>query len=218
MLFLGLQFIAFPEKKNALLLNNKYVETQASGSIGLYYEGKCHQTFPNQTLQVNEKMDWCSNVATSKDDKPWISFNIGKEKSMKLSGYSVRCGCCWYDCCCIDDGAEVKDVRYCCCRLYSFSLQGSNDNKTWKTIHSIVKDKSIYYCKAVTYEFPVTEAFRYVRFILDEEFPGCQRCMQINQIELYGEAISSPFSDSFDGDDNDESVSIIGKINKNSQE
>ena len=59
-----------------------------------------------------------------------------------------------------------------------------------------------------------------MRLIMDEPYPGCPRCMQINEIEIYGETITSfsEFSELGDGDENDESVSIIGKLKRNSEE
>ena len=41
--------------------------------------------------------------------------------------------------------------------------------------------------------------------------------MQINQIELYGETISSLYSSFIDNDDEDESISIIGRVKRNEQ-
>ena len=211
-----MEFVAFPQRNDALIsLNKNNVNVEASGSLGLYYDGKCHETFPNETMQVNEKLDWCSNIAPDKNTKPWISYNI-KAKAMRLKGFSIRNGCCWYDCCCTTSG-ETYDYL-CCCRLYSFSLLGSNDNKTWKVIHKVEKEKEFYECVFKTYDFPMTESFTFVRIVQDEPRPGCPLCMQLNQVELYGETVDSKFADqSFDGDDNDESVSIIGKIRSSNE-
>ena len=212
-----MEFVAFPTKNNAIFANEMkkntdIVETHVSGSLGLYYSGKCHKTYPNQTLFSDEKQDWCSNIGKSKEAKPWITYNL-KGKSMKISGYSIRSGCCWYTCCCVDDDTMVDG--YCCCRLYSFSLQGSNDNKTWKTIHKVEKDNNFWECKANTYELKNNnEQFMFLRILLDEQLPGCKFCMQINQIEFYGDVIDSQFAGSFESDDNDESVSIIGKVDR----
>ena len=209
MFLLLVEFIAFPERRDSLLsVNWKNVRTTASGSIGLYYNGKCHQTFPNATLDNDKKNDWCSNIVNPGEPKPWITYSFDN-KDMRLKGFSLRSGCCWYDCCCIND--EIDVTRKCCCEIYSVSLQGSNDNITWKTIHSIQQDRSYYYCLYKTFEFPLTESFKYVRLIQDEEYPGCPICMQLNQIEFYGELVESRFSQ--DTDENDESVSIIGKVN-----
>ena len=205
-------FVAFPNKNDAILQpaikSGLKISVEASGSLGVHYDGKCHKTYPNQTLIVDEKLDWCSNIADNKkDEKPWIMYSI-KGKGMKVTGFSVRNGCCWYPCCCIDDDHMVDYA--CCCRLDSFSLQGSNDNKTWKTIHHEEKDKIYYDCQFKTYNFPETESFTYIRFVLDKEYPDCPRCMQINQIELYGRTTDSMFMDN--DEESDESVSIIGKV------
>lgn len=213
-----MKFMAFPERKDSIFqhVSNKEddILVSSSGSLGLYYGGKCHLTYPNETLHNDQKMDWCSNIAKQEDEKPWISFNL-KNKAVKLTGYSVRNGCCYRSCCCTEDNSFV-DSDGCCCRLYSFALQGSNDNKTWKTIHKVENDENFYYCAFKTYEFQKTESFSFVRFVQEKEFPGCPFCMQINQMELYGETVGSFVS--ADNDDNDESVSIIGKLNRDDNE
>ena len=211
---LSVAYISFPERPDSLLtnknLNNAVIE--ASGSLGIFYsDSKCTPSYPNQTTQADPGHDWCSNIGTT-DDMPWISYSF-PSKSMRLKGYSVRNGCCrYYDCCCIPETGERIDY-YCCCRLYSFRLQGSNDKKTWKTIHKVEKDISFHICQIKTYEFPMTESFNYVRIYLDEPKPGCPNCMQINQVELYGELSNT--DNHFDNDDTDESISIIGKVKKN---
>ena len=206
-------FVAFPEQRDALLLPNlKNLKIDASGSLGLYYGGKCHQTFPNETVSQNKDLDWCSNIAENDNSKPWISYSI-KNQKLRVRAFSIRNGCCVYDCCCLDDS---RLIDLCCCRLYSFSLQGSNDNKTWKTIHKVEKQRDIFYCEYKTYDFPLTEGFTFIRLIQDERMPGCSFCMQVNQIELYGE-LSASFQDEMN-EDNDESVSIIGKLKKGNEE
>ena len=208
-------FIAFPDRKDSIISENiKDVVVSASGSIGFYMKGKCQQTYPNQTLTNNAYYDWCSNVGKKGEANPWISYYITGKK-MKLTGYSIRNGCCRYaECCCIDDNTKLDSHLYCCCALYSFALQGSNDNQTWKTIHTIEQKKNFYYCKYETYEFPETEFFRFVRFVQLEEYPNCPFCMAINQIEFYGSTTQSfDYLDNID--ENEESVSIIGKIKRN---
>ena len=210
-------FSSFPVRKDAIFssLSNSLnsIEIASSGSIGQYYDSKCHLTNPNQTvLQDNQRTDWCSNIAKTSSDKPWITYNI-KGKSMSVTGFTVRAGCCYYGCCCIDDNT---DVYGCCCDLYSFSLHGSNDNKMWKLIHSVKKEKDVRFCKHKTYEFPKTESFRYIKFVQDEPYPDCTFCMAINKFELYGTLSDSRYESLFDDDsDNDESVSIIGKLPAN---
>ena len=130
---------------------------------------------------------------------------------MQLTGFSIRNGCCDYFCCC-DDSGKIYDVE-CCCMLYSFTLEGSQDNRTWTAIHKEERVKDFYACESKTYEFSKTVEYKYVRIIQDEPYPGCMTCMQINQVELYGTAVDRMLID--DMEDNDESVSIIGKVNRN---
>lgn len=205
-------FVAFPKRKDAILESSskakREISIASSGSIGLHYGGKCHKTFPNETINDDERRDWCSNIGKDPSDKPWVSYEIKKSK-VKLTGFAVRNGCCHYACCCIDDN---EDIESCCCEIYSFSLQGSNDNLTWKTIYKAEKEKNFYFCSFRTYEFPKTEAFAYVRFVMDEPLPGCPNCMQINQIELYGDFVNRELDE--ENEDGDESVSIIGKVKR----
>ena len=211
------EYVAFPDRKDAIL--EKAAKTipvsqltESSGNIGLFYSGKCHETFPNNTLNAEKKDDWCSNIGEPVDGKrPWIQYRING-KGMKIIGYSIRNGCCWYSCCCYGD--QIIDYD-CCCRLYSFSLQGSNDNMTWKVIHKVEKDKSFWDCKTNTYTLDKeTESFNFVRIVLDESLPGCPFCMQINQFEVYGETVDSFYSHEQEQEENDESVSIIGKVKR----
>ena len=208
-----MEFVAFPEKANAIFKTSASrgdkIDISSSGSLGLYFDGKCHQTYPNETIRQDEGMDWCSNIVDAKSgDKPWVSYSV-KGRGMRLSAYSVRNGCCWHPCCCTDDNRIIDGA--CCCRLYSYSLHGSNDNKTWTLIHKVEKDDEFYDCQFKTFEFKQTQSYAYIRFMLDEEYPGCPRCMQLNQLELYGETTDSFLSMNAD-DESDESVSIIGKV------
>ena len=213
-MFCLLEFIAFPKKENAIFAQTSSADSlsiESSGSMGYFYNHKCQITTPNLTLTNDEKQEWCSSIAKNKGDKNWISYSF-KNKGIKLTGYSVRNGCCYYSCCCTDDSNFVD--YDCCCRLYSFSLQGSNDNKTWKIIHKVEKKNDFYFCKYETYEFHETESFRYVRFVQDEPYPGCIFCMAINQIEFYGKTANGVGSDADYEYDSDESVSIIGKVRR----
>ena len=207
-----LQFIAFPSRKDALLQhNNDIAYVESSGSLGLYIKNKCVLTHPNQTLVGEKTMDWCSNIAQDSSNMPWITFSL-KGKSMKLNGFSLRNGCCWYYCCCDETGKVIDDV-YCCCELYSFSLLGSNDNITWNTIYKVEEENHFYHCLYKTYEFPMTQSYKYIRIYQDKEYPRCPKCMQLNQVEFYGETVDSLYSD-YSQDNEDESVSIIGKVKR----
>jgi hypothetical protein len=216
-------FVAFPESKEALLSNENIesINVESSGSLGLYRDGVCHKTHPNETLISNERSDWCSNIAKVKDDRnynPWIQYSI-KGKQMKIYKYSVRNGCCFHECCCDDENGEIiYDDADCCCRLYSYSLQASNDNKTWTVLHKVVKDERFDYCETKTFQLKEKSSpYTYFRFVLDEEYPGCIKCMQISQIELYGETTASVYSSFSDDNDDDDSISIIGRVKRDEQ-
>ena len=214
-------FVAFPESNEAIFSNtNKdLINIDKSGSLGIYYNGKCHKTFGNETIVSNENSDWCSNMAKDKKDplqNPWIQYSI-KGKQLKVKKYSVRNGCCgYYECCCENDGSLVE--YGCCCALYSYSLRASNDNKTWKVLHKVEKDKNFNFCETKTFEIvDSTTPYTFFRFMLDEEWPNCPKCLQINQLELYGETVASSSYTFSDSSDDDESISIIGRIKKSEQ-
>ena len=205
------EIIPFAERHDNILKSNfDDLVVSASGSIGQYYNDKCNPTYPIHAVDsVSRKTDWCSNINKSKDDHPWLGMTL-KNKKMVVTGYAIRAGCCYYDCCCGDDGKIV----YCCCDVYSWSLQGSNDNVTWTTLHQVEKDKKFYDCQNRNFDLKdQKEAFKYIRLIQDEPWPGCNYCICINKLELYGKT-DSVFGE-YDGNEDEEAVSIIGKIKTN---
>ena len=210
-------FVEFPESKDSIFAheNKESIKVDVSGSLGVYHDGKCHKTYGNSTVVTNRKAEWCSNIAKVKgnpDYNPFIQYSI-KGKRMKVSRYSVRNGCCDYACCCEEEGGKIIDEA-CCCYLYSYSLQASNDNKTWTVLHKVEKDRTFSYCLIKTFELEkISDPYKYFRFVMDEEWPGCPKCMQINQIELYGETISS-FDEIPECNEEDESISIIGRVRR----
>ena len=214
-----LEFVAFKPRDDAIIQNainnKKEIIVDSSGSIGQYIRGKCQKTRPNYTIVEDKKLDWCSNVIYDKKtgERPWISFALPNER-MKINSYSLRTGCCWYACCCIDENTFINDGYTCCCDLYSFSLYGSNDNTTWQLLHRVEKKATFNYCETHYYDVISTDYYRYVKLVQDEERPSCPFCMQINQIEFYGHTSKSLNDYSFGESNEDESVSIIGKVKK----
>ena len=181
----------------------------------MYHDGKCIKTHGNETLTGEDRYEWCSNIATDRNDtskNPWIQYSI-PGKFLRVSSFALKNGCCRYASCC-DETNSYMDYE-CCCLLYSYSLQASNDNKTWTVLHKVEKDKSYEYCSVRSFDLEqVSAPFRFFRFVLDEEYPGCPKCMQINQIELYGDKVMTGFVDYSEGSDEDESISIIGRIKR----
>ena len=213
-----LEFIAFPERSDAMISANRKTDdivVESSGSMGLSYSGKCFHTHPNDTLIQNRESDWCSNlIEKDSNNKIWIQYSL-KHSSIRVTGYSLRNGCGYHLCCCLNDNTIIKE--YCCCRIYIYSFLGSNDNKTWKTIHKVEKDVRYYPCLYKTFTFNKTEPFKFLRIQADETFPRCPKCLQLNEIEIHGEEV--PFDEIFSEENNefDESISIIGKVTKGDQ-
>ena len=217
-ILLFIQLVAFPERSDGILdkhAKDGELSFAASGSLGFYYSGRCHKTYPNMTVGPDDqKADWCSNIGQGNANQPWISVHLNHKK-MKVIGYAVRSGCCYYSCCCTDDDSIIDDG--CCCGLYSFALQGSNDNTTWKTIHTVDQDNEIWACVNRSYQLNSPVEFEFFRLFLLKPRPYCANCMAINKFELYGEE-SQSFDSYENEDDNDESVSIIGKVIKDNEQ
>ena len=55
-----------------------------------------------------------------------------------------------------------------------------------------------------------TTPHAFFRFIFDKQYPGNPKCIQLNQIELYGDLVSSNYISPDDQQNDDESISIIG--------
>ncbi|EAX93722.1 hypothetical protein TVAG_354610 [Trichomonas vaginalis G3] len=211
---LVLEIIPFDDKRENILLKARKEGTlvvDASGSIGQYYSSKCNPTYPNMTIRdKDDGFDWCSSVAKDNNHKPWLGFSV-KNNKISVTGYSVRAGCCYYGCCCLDDNTFV---RGCCCELYSWSLRGSNDNITWVTIHKVEKDSKMRYCTNRSYDFKPSKFFKYVRLFQDEVPSYCDFCMVVNRFELYGktETGNAVIFDDETELESDEEISIIGKV------
>lgn len=191
--------------------NDKIILIDVSGSSKQYINGSRQLTKPEYAIEPFDKSyDWCSNCGRTYDEHPWISFSL-KSRKMRISGYYIKSGCCQDDLCCCDD--DVYGCFDCC--LYSWSLQISDDNKTWKEVHRIEKDYDMRKCKDSTYKFDQSYVSKYVRLIQTEACPGWPPCIAINKMELLGDIISEEGVDDFVSfHDDDDDVSIIGHISK----
>ncbi|EAY21072.1 hypothetical protein TVAG_173300 [Trichomonas vaginalis G3] len=191
---------------------NKIV-ISASGSSKQYINGSIQLTKPEYAIDpIDKSYDWCSNCGRSSTDFPWIIFSLEKAK-IKLEKYYLRAGCCYDGCCC-------EDLSYCvrCC-LYSWALQISNDNKTWKDVHKVDKDESMEYCAEKTYQLSETYTAKYFSIIQTEACPGEPPCLCLNKVEFFGDIIADDgigeIDDFVSYHDDDDDVSIIGHISKN---
>lgn len=189
--------------------NDKELVINASGSSSQGINNSIQPTKPEYSIYPwNKDYDWCSTIEKSYDNKPFIAYTLKKRK-FKFNGYFIRTGCCYEDCCCIMDGYGCYD----CC-LYSWNLQISDDNKTWKDVHRVEKDDTMRRCKEKSFKLDQEYAAKYVRIIQMQPCPGFPPCMAINRFELFGEAIPEDF-DFVSYHDDDDDVSIIGHISRN---
>ena len=175
--------------------NEKDVSIVASSSSQCYFSslGKDILTKPESAFDPEDKLEWCSDINRSKTDYPWIAA-IFKDKKLTMSGYSIKTGCCESD--------------WCCCIIYSWSVLGSNDNKTWTKLHSVKKNKELNYCDERSYRVDKKGSFSMFKIIQDEPEPGCWYCMDISKIEFYGSLRESNIEEIT----NEDEVSIIGRV------
>ncbi|EAX96412.1 hypothetical protein TVAG_493540 [Trichomonas vaginalis G3] len=195
--------------------NKKTIVYDVSGSSRQNINGTMQLTKPEYAIYPwNKDYDWCSNCGHSYSEHPYISFSI-KDQNFKFNSYFIRAGCCYGRCCCEEDYS-----RYCvnCC-LYSWSLQISDDNKTWKEVHRIEKDRNMRRCNEKTYNLDGTYEAKYVRIIQNEPCPGDPPCLAINRFDLIGDLTefnqNKENEDFVSYHDDDDDVSIIGHISKN---
>ncbi|EAY03372.1 hypothetical protein TVAG_489160 [Trichomonas vaginalis G3] len=191
--------------------SDKIVVLDVSGSSSQYINGSRQLTKPEYAIYPWDKnYDWCSNCYRSNDEHPYITFSLINKK-FKIKGYFLRAGCCYQNGCC------CEEIGYCvmCC-LYSWSLQISDDNKTWKEIHRIDKDIEMRRCKEQTYNFDQEYTAKYVRLIQNEPCPEDPPCIALNKIEFLGDVTNFDINEEFVSyHDDDDDVSIIGHISKN---
>lgn len=196
--------------------NQKIVDVTASGSSKQRINGTKQMTKPEYAIYPwDKKYDWCSNCGRTYEEHPYIIFSLNSRK-IKFNSYLIRAGCCYESGCC----CEEEYYGYCidCC-LYSWSLQISEDNETWTTVHQVSKDRDMRRCKEKTYTLEKEYSAKYVRLIQDEACPGYPPCIAINKMELFGNSIQfeeNPDADFVSFHDDDEDVSIIGHISRNS--
>ncbi|EAY02124.1 hypothetical protein TVAG_372690 [Trichomonas vaginalis G3] len=213
-LFLNCQSYSSKDGIFQQAFHDKIIVIDVSGSSKQYINGSFQYTKPEYSVYPwNKDYDWCSNCGKSSSDHPWITYSL-QSKKIKLTGYFVRCGCCYAseNCCCEDESTTCFD----CC-LYSWSLQVSDDNKTWKEVHRIEKDESMRRCNENTYKLDREYTTKYVRLIQNEPCPGDPPCIAINKFDLIGEVVNdnSREEDFVSYHDDDDDVSIIGHISKN---
>lgn len=207
--------LSYSESKPGIfkkVFDSNILKIDVSGSSKQYINGSIQMTKPEYAVYPFDKSyDWCSNCGKTYDEHPFIIFSLSSKK-FKFNSYFVRCGCCYNGCCCEEYGYTV----HCC--LYSWSLQISDDNKTWTTVHNVEKDRQMRDCNEKTFDLDKYYTAKYVRLIQDEHCPGYPPCIAINKFELYGDTVNSETdeSDEFVSyHDDDDDVSIIGHISKN---
>lgn len=194
--------------------NDKIIVLDASGSSKQNINGSAQYTKPEYAVDpVDKRYDWCSNCLKNYEEHPWITFSL-KSRKFKINGYFVRCGCCYDGCCCVDEGYGCV---YCC--LYSWSLQISDDNKTWTDVHRVEKDYEMRFCKEKTYKLDKEYVAKYVRLIQNQPCPGDPPCISLNKIEFFGDVVPDgniPEDEIMaSSDDDSDDVSIIGHITRN---
>lgn len=185
------------------------VEYWVSGSSMQYINNTKQRTKPEYAFdQVEKKYDWCTNIGKSNTDFPWIILSI-KNHKMKLSGYTLRSGCCQSGCCC-------ETEKYCIeCYLFSWSFQISDDNETWVEIHKGDKEYEMTRCKEKTFMLNYPQTAKYVRIIQTGTCYGDPPCFALNKVELIGDLERHETPEEKLVEPDDEDISIIGYISRN---
>lgn len=190
------------------------VVVEASSSGKQEFNGSRKLTHPEFIAEpVDNIYDWFSHCARDNFVKPWITFSL-KFSKIKFNGFFIRCGCCNPNiCCCEDDAYGCFD----CC-LYTFKLQISDDNETWKDIFEVKQDITLQKCMEKTYKLDKYYTAKYVRLYQFEAKPGETPCMALNRIEFFGDADGANPREPISQQDDDEDISIIGHISKSFDE
>ena len=178
--------------------NNKDVSVEASGSSRCYFYSLDRDvlTKPESVIDPEDQLEWCSNLNKSKNDHPWLTV-VFNDRKLTASGYSLKAGCC-------------ENVNGCCCIPYSWSILGSNDNKTWTKLHSVEKNKELKYCKEGSFRIDKKGSFSMFKLIQDEPEPDCWYCIALSKLEFYGTFSGGKFDEITSEDE----VSIIGRLKK----
>ena len=174
-------------------------ETNRGKSLSVYFPSldKDFLTKPESVIDPQDKLELCSNINKSKNDRQFLA-TVFEGRKLALSGYSIRSGCC-----------EYLSSRSCYL-IYSWSILGSNDNRTWTKIHSVEKDKEHEDCKEKSFKVGEKGSYSMFKIVQDEPEPRCWYCMNINKLKFYGSMSES------DGDVvlNDDEISIIGRVKR----
>lgn len=184
------------------------VQVAASGSSRQKVNGVFEMTKPEYPIEPSVKNhDWLSNLYYAFEGRPWISFSI-KNARVKFDKLYIRAGCCYTIC----PAERFKyNIRGC---LYTWSLQTSEDNKTWKTIHKVEKDKDFEYCNEKFYTLDRYYDARYVRIIQDDPYPGDMPGFALNKLEFFGDVIYDREDDIIDPSEDDEDITVIGHLSR----
>lgn len=215
MFFVVSPFCFASEAKGLLSRNfhDKIIIIESNGSAQQVINGTYKRTKPEHAIYPWDKnYDWCSRCIESKNDHPWILFSLDRRK-MKIKSYFIRAGCCNDTECCCDSA-----LGYCseCC-LYSWSLQISDDKKTWTEVHRVEKDNQMKKCFNNTYKLNKEYTTKYLRIIQNQTNHSEVPCIAINKFYLFGEIVGESLNEeefvSYHDDDDD--VSIVGYISRN---
>ena len=202
LLFLFIRDFSYNEKFDGVfnnIYNEKYISVVSSGSSSSYFTTirLDVSTKAESVINPRDKLEWCSNIDRTKKDRPWI-VTIFRDRKLTMSGYSIKSGCC-----------EIAKSG-CCCMLYSWSILGSNDNKTWTKLHSVEKDQDLKKCTEMSFRVDKKGFYSMFKIMQDEPHPECYLCFSINQIEFYG----TIDKDIDEETSNVNEVSIVGKYKR----
>ena len=152
---------------------------------------------PSDAINPNSYLEFCTKYL---DREQWFSVVLA-DKQLLMSSYAIQLGCCnFYD--------------TCCCNLYSWILEGSNDNRTWYIIDKKERVNDFTKCENKEFKIPSnTQKFSHFRFTQKEPQPGCKSCIGLKRMEFFGKLYD--FQALIEDEQYlDTEVSIIGHLKK----
>ena len=136
---------------------------------------------PSKAGENGYEYDWCTTCNKTVEDKQFVILDF-IDKFVRVESYSIRNGCVPESCYC--------DENYCC-GLQSWELQGSVDNATWNTLHT-VDNATLSLCEEREFEIGSKKGvYRFVKLVQLAATDGCWSCFSINNIELNGVLIDN---------------------------
>ena len=188
-MFCFLIFFSFSYQPGVLakLYKTGNINITSSGAVPIWFDEDWHATSaqfavdPSKAGKNGLKYDWCTKCNKTAEDKQFIILDF-IDKFVRIESYYIRNGCVPNSCYCNENQ---------CCGLQSWELQGSVDDVTWNTLHTVNK-ANLSLCEEREFEIGSKKGvYRYVKLVQLAATDGCWSCFSINNIEINGVLIDN---------------------------